>query len=125
MLQDVLEELSVLSRHRRLAHQKHKVAGVESTLARLESASSLDSLILSHVQEKVGPSPLARWPKAVRSERPLDGSGGTGLLDSDLRRDALFGDSAGSPQLVPRDHPSEDMDAGMETGESIEGLREW
>ena len=100
MLQDVLEELSVLSRRRRLAHwchnQKRKVAGVESTLARLESARSLDSLIL-HMQEKVGPSPLARWPQAVRSERPLDGSGGTGLLDSDLRRDALFGDSAGSP----------------------------
>jgi len=92
----------VLSRHRRLAHwchnQKHKVAGVESTLARLESASSLDSLILSHVQEKVGPSPLARCPQAVRPERPLDGSGGTGLLDSDLRRDALFGDSAGFPR---------------------------
>ena len=52
----------------------------------------------------------------------MDGSGGTGLLDSDLRRDALFGDSAGSPQLVPRYHPSGDMDAGMETGESIEGL---
>ena len=33
MLQDVLEELSVLSRHRRLARQNHKVAGVESTLA--------------------------------------------------------------------------------------------
>ena len=101
MLQDVLEELSVLSRRRRLAHwchnQKRKVAGVESTLARLESASSLDSLIL-HMQEKVGPSPLARWPQAVRSERPLDGSGGTGLLDSDLRRDALFGDSAGYPR---------------------------
>ena len=99
MLQDVLEELSVLSRHRRLEHQchnqKHKVAGAESTLARLESARSLDSLIL-HMQEKVGPSPLARWPQAVRPERPLDGSGGTGLLDSDLRRDALFGDSAGS-----------------------------
>ena len=95
MLQDVLEELSVLSRHRRLAHQKHKVAGVESTLARLESARSLDSLIL-HMQEKVGPSPLARWPQDVRPGRPLDGSGGTGLLDSDLRRDALFGDSAGS-----------------------------
>ena len=44
MLQDVLEELSVLSRHRRLARQRHKVAGVESTLARLESARSLDSL---------------------------------------------------------------------------------
>ena len=121
MLQDVLEELSVLSRHRRLAHQKHKVAGVESTLARLESARSLDSLIL-HMQEKVGPSPLARWPQDVRPGRPLDGSGGTGLLDSDLRRDALFGDSAGSPQLVPGDHPSEDMDAGMETGERVEGL---
>jgi hypothetical protein len=67
----------------------------ESTLARLESARSLDSLIL-HMQEKVGPSPLARWPQDVRPGRPLDGSGGTGLLDSDLRRDALFGDSAGS-----------------------------
>ena len=95
MLQDVLEELSVLSRHRRLARQNHKVAGVESTLARLESARSLDSLIL-HMQGKVGPSPLARWPQDVRPGRPLDGSGGTGLLDSDLRRDALFGDSAGS-----------------------------
>jgi hypothetical protein len=95
MLQDVLEELSVLSRHRRLARQNHKVAGVESTLARLESARSLDSLIL-HMQEKVGPSPLARWPQDVRPGRPLDGSGGTGLLYSDLRRDALFGDSAGS-----------------------------
>ena len=29
---------------------------------------------------------------------------------------------AGSSQLVPRDHPSEDMDAGMETGERVEGL---
>jgi len=27
-----------------------------------------------------------------------------------------------NPQLVPRDHPSEDKDAGMATGERIEGL---
>ena len=59
MLQDVLEELSVLSRHRRLAHQKHKVAGAESTLARLESARSLDSLIL-HMQER-SPRELEAW----------------------------------------------------------------
>ena len=88
---------SVPCRSWRRREQNHKVAGVESTLARLESARSLDSLIL-HMQEKVGPSPLARWPQDVRPGRPLDGSGGTGLLDSDLRRDALFGDSAGFPR---------------------------
>ena len=98
-LQDVLEELSVLSRHRRLARQKHKVAGAESTL-HLHVWKALAAWIPSSsiCQEKVGPSPLARWPQAVRLERPLDGSGGTGLLDSDLRRDALFGDSAGFPR---------------------------
>ena len=76
----------MLSRHRDLARQKHKMAGVESAFARLESARALDMLILS-LQDKVAQSPSSRpHPLGVKLAH---GSSSRGTA-SDLGREALF-----------------------------------
>lgn len=80
----VVEDLSALSRHRDLACQKYRMAGVESTFARIESARELDTLILD-IQAKILKSPTAQAPPITA----VPGGGGGG--DSkNLGRYALF-----------------------------------
>ena len=77
----VVEELNVLTRHRDLARQKYKMAGVESAFARLESARALDTLILS-LQDKTAKN---------RSPAGLSPDGGGSERAADISSDALFG----------------------------------
>ncbi len=72
--QVVVNELSALSWQRDQARQKYKMIGVEATFARLESARTLDTLIIS-LRDNASNSPSFRVSSAVPVEEGNEGGG--------------------------------------------------
>ena len=107
----IVEELNVLTRHRDLARQKYKMAGVESAFARMESARTLDTLILSFQD------------KAVKS-RSLSPEGGAGPDESavaDIGSDALFGRGSTSDKRSQMDRNGDSVSPGTREG-GLQGM---
>lgn len=108
---NIVQELNFLTRHRDLARQKYKIAGVESAFARMESMRTLDTLILSF-QDKAVKS---------RSLSPAGGAGPDEGAAADIGSDALFGRGSTSDKRSQMDRNGDSVSPGTREG-GLQGM---